>query len=100
MMGQAQGKPREKTVKSFYSKREITIYVLFYMQAFYCYISGVSLSVFSPQAIFKDPFRGGNNILVLPVATESSPYINTFSLLCHLFVINSNKRARRIAVTN
>jgi hypothetical protein len=25
----------------------------------------------SPQAIFKDPFRGGNNILVRPVILES-----------------------------
>jgi glutamine synthetase len=24
-----------------------------------------------PQAIFKDPFRGGNNILVLPIPTDS-----------------------------
>jgi len=99
MTGQAQGKPREKTVKSFYSKREITIYAFFYMQALYCYISDVSLSLFSPQAIFKDPFRGGNNILVPTIPTESALHIHVFSLFVP-FHINLNKRAKRIAVTS
>jgi hypothetical protein len=72
-MDQAQAKLQEKTVKSFYSKWGDYNRCAPYMKkkTFYCYIADISLSVLSPQAIFKDPFRGGNNILVLPIPTDS-----------------------------
>lgn len=76
-MDLAQDKPREKTVKSFYSKIVITIYYYTCVFFFICKHFTVAFltflfSVSSPQAIFKDPFRGGNNVLVLPIATESA----------------------------
>jgi hypothetical protein len=53
----------------------------------------VPLPVFSPQAIFKDPFRGGNNILVLSIPTESFPILMCFSLVM-IFNIMGNGRAQ------
>lgn len=66
-MDQVLDKHRERIVKSSYSKT-IRITEKKFCPISYiivaCYISNyVSLSC-SPQAIFKDPFRGGNNILV------------------------------------
>ena len=81
-MDQAQGKLQEKTVKSFYSKWGLQqMRSLYVEKIFYCYIADISLSVHSPQAIFKDPFRGGTNILVHPIPTDSYHSTHAFSLL-------------------
>lgn len=59
-------RPLERIVKLFYSKsksfpKTINLYFQFSLLNVECN----SFSIYySPQAIFKDPFRGGNNILV------------------------------------
>ena len=72
MMVLALDKPLVKIVKWSYSKNlcsDTSIHATSFTTC-HCRFNFVLFFLLSPQAIFKDPFRGGNNILVSSVILE------------------------------
>jgi hypothetical protein len=67
----------EKTVKSSYS---MLCFSLFFLSLIFNHLCLMNSCFFknSPQAIFRDPFRRGNNILVSPSIFISLSFFNTF----------------------